>query len=207
MKANLAPLSRVMRRRPALGLGLAGGLLLALSSCAVPVQQAPVAAPSPLPAEPAPNAAVAHAPPPDWRSADLTPGQWSWAMAGGASQASFGVAGQAPVLQIGCPRPSGAVEIKLAVFGQGQSAEIGILASSQRRDFFASREFSDQRQSERFTVAVPARDHFLDALAFTRGRFAIEGQAKITGGLRLYLPAHPAISRVVEDCRAAGLSQ
>ena len=47
------------------------------------------------------------------------------------------------------------------------------------------------------TAELPARDPALDAIAFSRGRFALE-----TAGLAtLYLPSWPEISRVVEDCR------
>ncbi|OZA90967.1 MAG: hypothetical protein B7X57_10740 [Erythrobacter sp. 34-65-8] len=46
-------------------------------------------------------------------------------------------------------------------------------------------------------VALPARDPLLDAMALSRGRFAVE-----TGGLdTLFLPAWAEVTRVVEDCR------
>lgn len=44
---------------------------------------------------------------------------------------------------------------------------------------------------------LSASDPLLDAIALTRGRFAIE-----TGGLpTLYLPAWGEVTRVIEDCR------
>lgn len=46
-------------------------------------------------------------------------------------------------------------------------------------------------------VPIAAADRLLDAIAFSRGRFAIEAAGQDT----LYLPAWPEISRVVEDCR------
>lgn len=46
-------------------------------------------------------------------------------------------------------------------------------------------------------VAVPARDPVLDAMAFSRGRFAV-----LAGGLApLYVPSWTEVSRVIEDCR------
>ena len=46
-------------------------------------------------------------------------------------------------------------------------------------------------------LTFAARDSLLDAMAFSRGRFAVE-----TAGLpTLYLPSWPEISRVIEDCR------
>lgn len=41
------------------------------------------------------------------------------------------------------------------------------------------------------------QDRFLDAIAFSRGRFMVEAR----GIAPLYLPAWPEITRVVEDCR------
>ena len=46
-------------------------------------------------------------------------------------------------------------------------------------------------------VALPARDPLLDAIVFSRGRFAVEAQ----GFAPIYAPTWPEIARVVEDCR------
>jgi hypothetical protein len=40
-------------------------------------------------------------------------------------------------------------------------------------------------------------DSLLDAIAFSRGRFIVDGG----GGLRLVLPASPEAARSIEDCR------
>ena len=42
-----------------------------------------------------------------------------------------------------------------------------------------------------------ASDPMLDAMAFSRGRFALE----VAGLPTLYVPSWPEISRVIEDCR------
>lgn len=44
---------------------------------------------------------------------------------------------------------------------------------------------------------IPARDPLLDAMAFSRGRFAVEVSALPT----LYVPAYPEVTRAIEDCR------
>jgi hypothetical protein len=44
---------------------------------------------------------------------------------------------------------------------------------------------------------IPARDPLLDAMAFSKGRFALE----VAGGAPLYVPAYPEVTRVIEDCR------
>ena len=46
-------------------------------------------------------------------------------------------------------------------------------------------------------ATLTARDGLLDAMAFSRGRFAVE-----TAGLpTLFVPSWPEVSRVIEDCR------
>jgi len=52
--------------------------------------------------------------------------------------------------------------------------------------------------TKRITIQLSAYDPLLDALAFSRGRFAIVA----SGTPALVLPAWPEIARVVEDCRA-----
>ncbi len=50
----------------------------------------------------------------------------------------------------------------------------------------------------RFTIAtLQARDPLLDAMALTRGRFAVETKEMPN----LYLPAWAEVTRVIEDCR------
>lgn len=46
-------------------------------------------------------------------------------------------------------------------------------------------------------VELSASDALLDAMAFSRGRFAVE----VAGVSPLYAPSYPEITRVVEDCR------
>ncbi len=46
-------------------------------------------------------------------------------------------------------------------------------------------------------VSLPARDPLLDAMAFSRGRFALDAAGLPT----LYIPSWPEVSRVIEDCR------
>jgi hypothetical protein len=46
-------------------------------------------------------------------------------------------------------------------------------------------------------VIFAPNDPLLDAMAFSRGRFAVETAGKPT----LYVPSWPEVSRVIEDCR------
>jgi hypothetical protein len=46
-------------------------------------------------------------------------------------------------------------------------------------------------------VTLAAQDPLLDAMAFSRGRFAVE----TAGSTPLYIPSWTEVSRVIEDCR------
>ena len=46
-------------------------------------------------------------------------------------------------------------------------------------------------------VSLAVNDPLLDAIAFSRGRFALEAAEREA----LYLPSSPELSRVIEDCR------
>jgi len=45
--------------------------------------------------------------------------------------------------------------------------------------------------------SLSASDPLLDAMAFSRGRFAVQ----VTGAQALYIPSWTEVSRVIEDCR------
>ncbi|WP_324743459.1 hypothetical protein U8326_08035 [Tsuneonella sp. CC-YZS046] len=52
-------------------------------------------------------------------------------------------------------------------------------------------------QSADLATNLSARDSLLDAIALSRGRFAVEAAGLPT----LYLPSWAEVSRVIEDCR------
>lgn len=52
-------------------------------------------------------------------------------------------------------------------------------------------------QSADLATTLSARDSLLDAIALSRGRFAVEAAGLPT----LYLPSWAEVSRVIEDCR------
>jgi hypothetical protein len=75
------------------------------------------------------------------------------------------------------------------------AASLSFWTSSATRDLGAR---FDQRAG-RVIAQVGSTDALLDALAFSRGRFA----SMMPGSPALVLPAEPEIAHVVEDCRAA----
>ena len=206
---------------------LAAGLIVLVASCSerqpiprpVPQRPTPRPAPAPTPAPtviPAPRpaplpppAAVRPRPGGDWRDAPITPGNWRWGMEGSRSVARFG----ADLLILSCERSAATVTLirpgmiapppaPAAVEGVvpapsppvRQSVPMTILTSNMTRP--ANGEAIPGPPAV-VAVAFTARDPVLDAMAFSRGRFAIE-----TAGLpTLYVPSWPEIGRVVEDCR------
>ena len=62
----------------------------------------------------------------------------------------------------------------------------------------AQRTLSAERVgAESIMTTVPATDPLLDAMALSKGRFAVE----VEGEAQLILPSHAEVSRVIEDCR------
>jgi hypothetical protein len=179
-----------IRTATALTIAAAAALLL-LGSCAAVPPAPPVQAPLPArapPTDPAP-AATQQRPPLDWRDAALTPGTWRWGMEAGASTARF--ADDELVLR--CDRAAGSVMLQRktadTVIG---AVPVTLLTSSGMRVLSG-----ESGNGQPITLTFAARDPLLDAIAFSRGRFAVEAP-----GLSLLIaPSWPEISRVIEDCR------
>jgi len=132
------------------------------------------------------------APPPfagHWADAPATPGDWSYS----AGIAAFGEPGAQPRLTLRCDRASGAVEIVRA--GSAVAAlPMHVLTEFETRTLDAVPARSDPAS---IVAHLPARDSLLDAMAFSKGRFAVE----IAGLQTLYVPSWAEVTRVIEDCR------
>lgn len=161
-------------------------LTLVLAACVAPPATPPPPTPRPTVAPPRPTAA----PPPakDWRDAPATPGDWSWSLEGGLSTARFSGG-----LAFVCNRAQGAV----LLYRQGAASGGSLTISTQT----VTRAVAGGASTLGGTPAVVANfspgDSLLDAIAFSRGRFAVQAAGLPT----LYVPSWPEISRVIEDCR------
>lgn len=169
---------------------------LLLAGCAArtpPPAPAPVATP-----EPAPAPSPAPPPPPprpvgDWRDAPITPGTWRWSMVDGRSTARFAQPGLTPLVELTCLRDRGVV--RLAHAGEATMPVPLVLVTTSGT--FPLLSDPAAGTATQVGVLIPARERSLDALAFSRGRFAVE----VTGLSPSYLPAWPEVARVIEDCR------
>jgi hypothetical protein len=118
----------------------------------------------------------------DWPDLPLTPGEWGYADEGGAVVARFAAADGAG-FSLRCERS--ARRLVLAREGVTPAGGMTIRTSSSLRAFPGT------------SASLAAGDPFLDALAFSRGRFSVEA-----AGTTMILPAWPEPARVTEDCRS-----
>jgi hypothetical protein len=122
-----------------------------------------------------------------WADAALSPGRWTYQPARGAgSRASFGPT-NAPSFQLAC-----AAGRLLNLTRSGAAA-----GSLTIRTTSTLRNLPGTRSAQGLSTQLPANDPLLDAIAFSRGRFAVEAP----GVPALVIPAWPELARVVEDCR------
>jgi len=165
---------------------LAATAMLLTTAC-VPRAQPPAAAPVPVqpPAPPPPSTRLHQ----DWHDAPATPGNWHWSMEGGQSVARFAEG----ALVLSCSRAEGTITLLRAGFGQGQ-VPMTIMTDDGAHPLSGTPQAGPPPA---IAVAFSARDPLLDAMGFSRGRFAVE----VAGLPTIYVPSWPEVSRVIEDCR------
>lgn len=170
------------------------GLTFVLAAC-IPAPR-PEPAPAPAPVQTAPPPPPVAPPPPgpaNWIDAPRSAGDWSYRAQTGGSLAQFGSPGGGAGFAMRCD--SDRREIVLTrESASTQPVPMRIRTETAERVITAQ---PAAGQVSSVAVAIPARDPILDAIALTRGRFAIEAQ----GSQTLYLPAWSEVTRVIEDCR------
>jgi hypothetical protein len=165
--------------------------LLALAGCIPATAPAPTPAPAPAPA-PVPQDPVepARPAPPvqgNWLDAPQTAGDWRWRRDGAESLAQFSAPDGRLLVQMACTAQR---QVALTVVGAAPG-QLTIRTETASQSQTATSGGGGARSQ------FAARDPLLDAIAFSRGRFAIEA----AGLAPLYLPSYPELTRVVEDCR------
>ena len=163
-------------------LALTAALAAALASCA----QRPAPAPAPAPA-PQPVPAPAPLPPPaapalPWQDAPLSPGDWTW----DGRSASFGPAGR-PSFVVRCEAGQVLLERRGAAPATGGSLTI--------RTSTTMRTLPARSGPDGLVAVLLASDPLLDAILYSRGRFAVEAPLASP----LVVPTWPEPARVVED--------
>jgi len=173
---------------------LMSGLLMT-GSCAGPVIPPPapqarqaIARPNPAPV---PAAIARRMPQTGWQDLPIAPGEWRWLREGGASTARFDSAGQTRAA-LSCR--SGIVTLDRYGPADPANANPTVII----RTTSAARPGTGVVRPGMVGIALSANDSLLDAIAFSRGRFAIEVQ----GMAPLPLPSWPEVARVIDDCRS-----
>lgn len=178
MKANLLAAAALVT----------GGL--ALASCSDTRMIPPPASSTPTPA-PRPNQDSLPAPRPaaNWIDNPATPGDWRWSLEGGQSVARF-AAGR---LVLRCDLAARRVGLERHEPGARPAASPSLRIFTQA----TARALTATALPDGYAADLAGRDPVLDAMAFTKGRFAVEAAGLPT----LYVPSWTEVSRVVEDCR------
>lgn len=179
---------------PARRLALAGAAfgMLALAGCIPPAPEpTPMPQPSPTPvATPVPTPTPAPVPTSaSWMDAPVTQGDWSYRQSGTQQLAEFRSPAGATAVTLACASRQ---QVVLTLPGTSAAVDrVTIRTESIDRSIAAS------GNATAVVAAIGRYDSLLDAMAFSRGRFAIA----VPGAPTLYLPAYPEITRVVEECR------
>ena len=162
--------------------------LLAVAACVPrpqpnpPVQLPPQSAPTPTPPRPTPTYA-------NWMDFPATPGNWSFREASGFSTAFFSEMASPTLFSMRCD--AGKREIVLSRWGRTTGQSLTVRTETQTRTIAGA------PSGMAIEGRVPASDRLLDAMALSKGRFAVE----VAGAPTLYLPSWAEVTRVIEDCR------
>jgi hypothetical protein len=187
-------------------------LTFGLAACV----SAPPPAPTPPPVvRPAPTPTPTPAPPPvvqeprydNYLDAPQTPGDWRYSSDRFGSRAVFVGPGDEALFLITCPGPRNPnILMDRATTGEGpramkittetRSTQLAAVARPRRTGLTKGMEVWETMPGSA-SVTIAGNDPLLDAMAITKGRFAVE----IEGERTLYLPAWVEVSRVIEDCR------
>ncbi len=126
--------------------------------------------------------------------APQTVGDWTYQPAQPYSFALFGTDQARTTFLMRCDRANRTVML-LRVSNQLNSQPMQIDTETTARLLSASpREVLGRRG---LAADVPANDPLLDAMAISKGRFAVQAGGEAT----LYVPSWPEVTRVIEDCR------
>ncbi|MDB5695089.1 MAG: hypothetical protein JWN21_632 [Sphingomonas bacterium] len=167
-------------------LALAAAILV-VGCTAAPRAVAPPARVVALPPAPAPAPPAA-----DWLEWAVTAGTWRYGRDERGTVAMFGAVGADAVAVLRCDRQGG--RLFLSVAGDTPTP-LTVRTSSIARTVQLGA--TGGTPSYLAATLAPA-DPLLDAMAFSRGRFALSR----AGAAPLVLPAWAEVGRVIEDCRA-----
>ena len=127
----------------------------------------------------------------DYSYSPISPGAWTYRTVTGGSEATFVDGTNTARMVVACGKVTRLVT--LSKISGAPAATLSFWASSAMRDLPARFDLN----SKRVITQVNASDSLLDALVFSRGRFAVS----MPGAPALVVPAGTEVAHVVEDCR------
>lgn len=124
--------------------------------------------------------------PENWREWPIASGQWDWRLENGLSIARF----DDGLVSIACDMTHRQVTLSRRKETAGRPTLTFVTTNQVSR-------FEGIEETDRISVTLDGDDEVLDAVAFSRGRFALlaAGHASVS------LPSWPEINRIIEDCR------
>ena len=156
----------------------------------------PIPTPSPVQTAPPPSAAAPAPPRENWIDEARSPGEWTYRSGGADGSAQYVDSRGAPVFSILCMADG--ARIALVRHGAGSDTPaMTIRTETSDRMLNTSGVSPDAAGRPAIAAYLSRTDPLLDAMALTRGRFAVE----IPGLSTLYLPPWAEVTRVIEDCR------
>jgi hypothetical protein len=128
---------------------------------------------------------------PDYSTAVPRPGSWGYAPVAGGSSARFVDTSGTARLVIQCAMATR--QVTIALTSAAPAATLSVWTTSLTRALPARFE----PNAMRVEAYVAATDPLIDAIAFSRGRIAVQ----MPGSDVVVAPAAPEAARVIEDCR------
>lgn len=126
--------------------------------------------------------------------APRTPGDWFYSTSGAFTYAAYGTDVRHTLFGLRCDKARHVVSLG-RTSASAEPLPMRVLTETVTRLFTATPLQADDDHIVR--AELPAVDSFLDAMALSKGRFAVE----VAGEPTLYVPSWPEVTRVIEDCR------
>lgn len=177
---------------------------MAVTACssAVPPPRASQPQAQSQPVQPAATPAPSAASQPwagSWTDWPITPGNWVYRQDDRGSIALFGLAGRDALVTVRCDTSRGRIYVSRADQsgrdqGGAAAGSMTIRSSTALKQFAAA---ATGASPAYIAAEISPTDNILDAVAYTRGRIALE----TSGQQSIAIPVWSELPRVIDDCR------
>lgn len=133
----------------------------------------------------------------NWADAPQTPGDWRLALLPNGPTATYRAPDGSVLFTLACTLQGRSIALTRHTALSNQPLPQGLMqvhTQTRERVLTATAVNGDDGA---IGASLPASDPLFDAMAISRGRFAVE----VEGSEPLYLPAWAEVTRIIEDCR------